>query len=143
MRNSWNDYYEILQELYKETGSINVPIKFEYRNITIGRWLARQRNRYNKKILGVDKIRLLEALHIEWNLNVIIKNNLDAYWNNCFELAKKYYEEHGNLIIPVKYAVEGVNLGVWLRGQRSAYRGNNRRKISAEQIRKLESIGIV
>ena len=140
---SWNEYYEILKDIKKSNGTINLPIKFEYKGVPVGRWLSRQRNRKQKGILSTERIALLEELDIEWNLNNIIKQNYDAYWDKCFELAKQYYEENGNLLIPVSYFVEDINLGVWLRGQKGAYHGNNRRKITTEHIKRLESIGIV
>lgn len=140
---SWNEYYEMLKDIKKNNGTINLPIKFEYNGVPVGRWLSRQRNRKQKGILSTERIALLEELDIEWNLNNIIKQKNDAYWDKCFELAKQYYEEHGNLLIPVSYSVEDINLGVWLRGQKGAYRGNNRRKITKEHIAQLESIGIV
>lgn len=122
---SWNEYYELLKEIKKNNGTINLPIKYEYKGEPIGRWLSRQRNRKQKGILSIERIALLEELDIEWNLNNIIKQNLDDYWDRCFELAKRYYEENGNLLIPVKYSVDGINLGVWLRGQKGAYQGKN------------------
>lgn len=140
---SWNEYFEIIKMAKEEMGTINLPIKFEYDGVAIGRWLSRQRNRKKKGLLSETKIKLLEDLDIEWDLNNCVKKKYDEYWNRCFDLAKQYYFEHGNLLIPVSYTVEDVNLGVWLRGQREAYRGKNRRKITTEHIKQLESIGIV
>jgi len=67
-----------------------------------------------------------------------------------YNLAKNYYEKYGNLEIPNKfkttngidYDKSGVALGEWLSTQRQAYKGMDRRKITEEQIRLLENIGI-
>lgn len=63
---------------------------------------------------------------------------MDATWNAWYELACRYYREHGNLDIPKRDAYEGKNLGLWLQRQRNEYEAG---KLSAEQIQKLEVLG--
>lgn len=48
---SWNEYYEMLKDIKKNNGTINLPIKFEYNGVPVGRWLSRQRNRKQKELL--------------------------------------------------------------------------------------------
>ena len=72
-----------------------------------------------------------------------------------FELARRYYEEHGNLRMAADYVVEGVWLGRWLREQKTrmeeeadygenniASDGKSRSPLTKGQRDKLLSIGI-
>ncbi len=61
-------------------------------------------------------------------------------WDYNYELAKEYYECHGDLNIPKDYIINGVKLGIWLSNIKIKY---SLGKLSKEQINKLESIGII
>jgi len=64
-------------------------------------------------------------------------------WESYFKLAKDFYHQYGNLNIHQDYSVkiddDIVNLGLWLHNQRQFYK---KRRLSAEKIRMLESIGM-
>lgn len=72
-------------------------------------------------------------------------------WQDKYKLAKAYYEHYGNLEIPFDYKTingyerdkEGFNLGYWINTQRRTYKGDSTRKISEEQIRLLDEIGMI
>lgn len=70
---------------------------------------------------------------------------LNEGWMNGYRQAKAYFEEHGDLNVPVRYKTEtGFALGNWLSNQREAKEGESRsKKLTEEQIRQLESIGMV
>ena len=65
-------------------------------------------------------------------------------------MAKIYYEHYGNLKIPqtfrtkngIDYDEKGIALGIWISTQRQAYHGKETNKITEEQIKKLEQIGM-
>ncbi|MDE7211763.1 MAG: helicase associated domain-containing protein, partial [Lachnospiraceae bacterium] len=55
----------------------------------------------------------------------------------------EYYAEHKNLEVPAAYATEdGYSLGAWVATQRKIYTGKTAGRLSAEQIRRLEGIGM-
>ena len=74
-------------------------------------------------------------------------------WKLMYELAKQYYQEHGNLLVPARYICEdGMRLGNWIQNQRKAYknratpkeeRNNNSSPLTDEQVKLLEDIGMV
>ena len=71
-------------------------------------------------------------------------------WLDMYNCAKKYYEEHGNLEVKLRYITEdGIKLGFWIYNQKKAYKNrfieNNNTLIplTDEQIFMLESIGIM
>lgn len=69
-------------------------------------------------------------------------------WNKNYELAKKYYEYHGNLSIKntfitingYEYDSRGTPLGLWIYTQRKKYHNGT---LDDVKIRLLESIGMV
>ena len=79
-----------------------------------------------------------------------MKNNTKESWMYKYSLAKVYFEHHGNLEIPCgyktlngyEYTEEGIALGTWLNTQRKAYKGMSNCKITEEQIKLLEEIGM-
>ena len=93
------------------------------------------------------------------NFNIEIKNieedkegetNFEK-WMKKYKLAESYYKHHGNLEIPVRfkttngyeYDEEGIKLGNWINTQRQAYKGQGKYKLTEEQKKLLEKIGIV
>ena len=69
-------------------------------------------------------------------------------WDMMYELAKKYYEYHGNLKISRSFKTingydideNGYNLGVWITTQKTNY---NKSILSEDRIEKLEEIGMM
>ena len=142
----WNKMYEYAEEYYKEHGNLLIPHSFllitDEEIITLGHWIAYQRAQYKKKQLVQERIELLESIGMVWKVDLEKKNN--NKWLKKFEYAKKYYEEHGDLLMPRSFILitdhERVNLGTWIQAQRDSYRNQ---KLSQERIELLESIGMV
>ena len=80
----------------------------------------------------------LEALGMEWEKEGTI------LWNRKFILAKAYYEQNGNLDMPVSYCVEGIKLGRWISNIRTKRKnpGSSGMVLDEERIRQLDSIGM-
>ena len=67
-------------------------------------------------------------------------------FEDWYEIAKKYYEEHGDLLVPRIYEdEEGHKLGRWIERLRAVYNGNPKIKVALTQtgIVMLEKIGMV
>lgn len=63
-------------------------------------------------------------------------------FDEWYELAKLYYEAHGNLLVPVSYvSPDGSHLGGWISRIRNAYIYTG--SLSIEQVHMLEKIGMV
>ena len=139
----WNKNYELAKKYYEYHGDLKIPAKFktingyEYNDtgVNLGAWLYTQRQNKN---LSDERRKLLASIGMR------LMDYNDLQWNKNYELAKKYYEYHGNLEIPVKfktingyeYDEAGVSLGVWLAKQRF---NNN---LSKERKKLLSDIGI-
>ncbi|WP_418412619.1 helicase associated domain-containing protein, partial [Anaerobutyricum hallii] len=65
-------------------------------------------------------------------------------WNEKYALAKRYYEEFGDLNVPVSYCVNGVKLGRWISNVRSKRKhpGASGMVLDEDRIRLLDRIGM-
>ncbi len=68
---------------------------------------------------------------------------LTASWDAMYLLAARYYKEHGDLNVPIRYqAPGGYSLGRWLQVQRRIRSGKIAGELSEERERKLDAIGM-
>lgn len=90
---------------------------------------------------------------INQNLYEILKyvsDRLSMTWMEKYNLAKAYFNHYGDLEIPIsfkttngqEYDENGIALGQWIANQRNAYKGTCRQKITPDQIKLLEEIGM-
>lgn len=61
-------------------------------------------------------------------------------WLDKYEIAKQYYNEHQDLLVPDKFMYKNINLGNWIYWQRKNYKDN---KLSSDKINLLNNIGMV
>ena len=123
----WNDKYEAAKEYYRRHGNLNVPVSYKTENgILLGRWVGKQR--VNKKLTAKQR-EMLNRIGMVWSKG--------DPWEERFDLAKQYYDEHGDLNISQSYVINDIWLGKWVYEQRK-----NKAKLSREQICRLESIGM-
>lgn len=133
---------ERAKKYYVEFGDLRVPPKYvDEDGFALGQWIMNLRSIYNGNATGLlDKKRIqqLESIGIEWR----IKDNLT--WEQWYELAEEYFNIHGNLKMPNIFEMNGHKVGQWLVNQRRAKNHpENGRKITQEQIEKLDQIGMV
>ena len=90
-----------------EHGSLSVPADYVAEDgCKLGRWIRRQKELYRKIIASPDMVGNIPDLHrVRLEKLVQIGFDLDVKdsWEKKYELAKKYYEEHGNLRMPGDY----------------------------------------
>ena len=152
LKMTWEDYYNLAESYYKHHGHLNISQRFKTTNgyeyeeegVNLGKWISRQRQAYKgqgkiteeqKKLL--EKIGMVPDVHSD-------------NWLKNYNLAESYYKHYGNLEIPVKfktingyeYDEEGVKLGIWISTQRTTYKGQGHCKITEEQKKLLEKIGM-
>ena len=152
---SWDSWYELAKAYYEHHNNLDVPIHFRTLNgyeydesgINLGIWIRNQRNVKNGHSdykLTEEKIKKLEDICMIWE-------PFEYQWNIMYNLAKIYYEHHGNLLIPnhfktingYEYDEQGVNLGTWIRYQRYIKKSKIDYKLTEEKIKKLEDIRMI
>ena len=70
-------------------------------------------------------------------------DTLTASWDVMYQLAVQYYHENGDLNIANNYrTAEGYSLGKWVFNQRNIRNGRIKGKLTDEQIKKLDEIGM-
>ena len=72
----------------------------------------------SKNKLTPKQVKLLDNLGIVWKRN-------SNKWDEMFDLAKKYYLEHKNLLVDTHSKYKGQNLGYWINHQRDDYKKRN------------------
>jgi len=106
--------------------------------ITYYRYLGQYENIVNERFQVIDETRDCKRLFAE------LEQRLNCSWELMYAEAKKYYCEHGNLLVPKNYKTEaGLSLGLWLNTQRQIYKGKADGFLTDEQIAQLNEIGIV
>ena len=156
IKENWMYKYNLAKAYFKHNGNLEISQSYKTLNgyeyaeegIALGAWLNTQRQAY--KGVGTckiteEQIKLLEKIGMRFETR---DNNEE--WNKKYELAKIYFAHNGNLEIPhnyktfngYEYAENGITLGRWITNQRQAYKGLGTCKITEEQIKLLEEIGM-
>ena len=143
---SWKEMYEYAKKYYESHGDLEIPVKFKTNDginynpngqINLGQWISKQRRRC---LPESEREKLLLQIDMRFE-----NKNSTLSWKEMYELAKKYYEVHGNLEIPrwfktndgVTYDPNGkINLGQWITNQRYLC------LIKSEQSKSLLQIGM-
>ena len=162
----WQKYYELAKAYSKEHDNLLlVPDDFKTVNgyeydesgEELGEWIYLQRRAYKGTgtvKISEEKIKMLEEIGMVWDAKSLREAEAELRWQRYYELAKAYSKEHDNLLVPSRFVTvngidestekEAVNLGVWIKNQRKAYRGEGGyKKLPEEKIKMLEEIGMV
>ena len=131
----WDQGYAEAKAYYEANGNLNVSGSYvSMSGYKLGGWVADQREKGREKHIP-ERRKRLDAIGMIW-----VKPDP---WEVRYQLAKVYYEEHGNLKIPYKYRADGVWLAKWINEQKHIYAGNREGKtLRQDQVRRLEMIGI-
>ncbi|CAE8594843.1 unnamed protein product [Polarella glacialis] len=137
---AWEDNFEFLKAYKQEHGHTRVPKSYAADDgFQLGTWVDRQRQarkgQAGRKI-DAEQIEQLDSLGFAWG------GKKAASWEEGFKFLKAYNQEHGHTKVPKSYAADdGFQLGTWVDRQRQARKGQAGRKIDAEQIEQLDSLG--
>lgn len=133
---SWDDYYELAVQYYKEHGNLLVPSNYSKNGMNLGYWINDQRKtmkgKGHRKDLTEEQIQKLDEIGMVWD-------KFKEQWDETYSIAKAYYEEHGNLDGLRDLKIDGKNIYQWLGDQIKSY---NKGTLSKERTELLEQIGI-
>ena len=139
-RHPWKAWLKKL-EWYKDVyGDLNVPGDFEDHTFHLGNWIIEQRKKRHAGLLSEQQIADLDNLGMLWNVALRPRT-----WDEWYADAFHYFEEHGDLQVPVKYETEeGYSLGNWIYTQcRIRKDESDKGTLTQSQIDKLDAIHIV
>lgn len=132
---NWESRFDLIKQYYEEHGTINISQKEVVQGIWLGKWIVSQKKAMQEGKLTHEQIEMLKTLPME---EVGRKDHL---WWSMYEEAKKYYEEVGNLNIPINYLTSnGKKLSDWIIRQRRNYKLG---KMPSEHKEKLDEIGFI
>ena len=139
--------YLLAKNYYEKNGNLLIPnsfrtsdgINYDENGTNLCSWV--EYTRKNKTLSEKEK-KLLEQIGIYW------ENKTDYIWNRNYELAKKYFNHYGNLMVStsfktndgINYDENGVQLGNWLNTQRRVYKKNKPGVLTDEHIDLLNKI---
>lgn len=90
-----------------------------------------------------DTFQVIDELYDVRKLLRKLTDSLNTSWDACYAEAEAYFLENGHLRVPKSYVAGcGMKLGLWLSVQRRIYGGKAAGRLSTEQIKRLEAIGI-
>ena len=136
----WEKAFALAVAYYEQNGNLNMPRSYvTAAGEKLGCWVANQQWAYQKGKLSDDQIMRLERIGMYWG------NRNDRQWNEGYQEAKRYFEAHGDLKVPVDYVSPGgYALGKWVKRQR--YTRHNPEKscavLTEERIARLDAIGM-
>ncbi len=140
---AWEKYYAAAEAYYEAHGDLMVSIcEKNYRGVNLGAWIANLRTYYKSGIqtayLTPERIGALEAIGMIWSA-------VDYLWERNYYAAVKFHKTHGHLDVPASYVDEdGIRLGAWIFSLRASQKNTNKRaKLTDEQIRRLNEIGML
>ena len=106
--------------------------------LSLGVWLVTQRRVREGQIQGnltEQQIARLDSIGMVWG------NRKEIAWQHGFEVAKKYHDTYGNLMVPGKYTdPDGYPLGQWIIKTRQQKLNG---RLKEERIAQLDEIGMV
>ena len=131
---AWERGLEEARKFREQFGNLQVPAKYKTKDdYPLGKWINNARKRRNDGKLTEERIRQLDQLGMAWKV-------FDVRWEQGYALAAVYAQEYGNLDVPRDYkTADGKTLGRWIQNQELAY---EQKKLSADQIKRLETIGM-
>ena len=139
LSSSWDYYFSEASIYYAEHGSLNIPKRYTTpAGLSLGVWLVTQRRVREGQIQGnltEQQIARLDSIGMVWG------NRKEIAWQHGFEVAKKYHDTYGNLMVARKYVdPDGYPLGQWILKTRQQKLNG---RLKEERIAQLDEIGMV
>ncbi|MDG2171645.1 MAG: Helicase associated domain protein [Gammaproteobacteria bacterium] len=129
----FNEGFRYLKKYFEREGHSNVPRKYEVDGFNLGQWVGNCRERFKYNKLSKDQIDKLKSVNFIFDM-------LQEKFNEGFRYLKKYFEREGHSNVPMKYEVDGFNLGRWVGTCRNRFKNN---KLSKDRIEKLKTVDFI
>jgi len=140
---SWDLMYGLARQYFELNGNLEVTKRYVTPDgYALGSWINTQRLVRAGKVCGrlTDKqIEQLDKIGMRW------EGIRDLSWEKYYAAARRFYEEHGNLLVNISdNDYNGVSLGRWIAQLRNYKKsGINSSYLTPERTEMLNSIGMV
>ena len=138
---AWERYFAAAKAYREKYGDLKVPAGYRTEaGVKLGSWLSNLRtyrkSGLRKNYLTEERMRVLDGLGMEWSVP-------DYLFERNYAAALEYWKEHGNLDVPAgQVSGDGVRLGNWIQKLRRIRRGAGEGRLTEEQIKRLDEIGM-
>jgi superfamily II DNA or RNA helicase len=126
--NLWEEGVAALKMFKAREGHCRVPRHHREQIFRLGQWVKEQRK--SGRAMPANRWHLLDDIGFVWHPH-------ELEWEEAFLALSNYRAREGHCRVPLNHIEGTVELGIWVRGQRSR-KGKN-----AERNRRLEEIGFV
>lgn len=143
LSSSWDMMYSRAKRYYEQNGNLIISDKYKTEdNISLGAWVSNQRRIRAGRLIGnltEQQIEKLDAIGMIWS------GRYEVTWERNFTAAVQYYEEFGNLDVPMSYADgNGIELGRWILCIRQIHaRVGSSAYLTEERINLLDRLGMI
>jgi superfamily II DNA or RNA helicase len=127
----WEEAFVLLQKFNKREGHCLVKHGHMEDGFELSRWVITQRQTHAKNQLTADRVHRLNSLDFSWD-------PLTEQWNEAYEALVKFREREGHCRVPDGHVEDGLNLGRWVKKQRSF-----QMQMSSDRTKRLKSLGFI
>jgi hypothetical protein len=125
----WNKQYAKLTEFKRKNGHCLVPRGY-MEDMSLGKWVDKQRQSHSKNKLQLDRKDLLEDIGFVWNVE-------NHQWHLQYQKLVAFKRKNGNCHVPSTYQKD-PSFGTWVSWQRNFHR-QNRLRLDRKNL--LEELG--
>jgi hypothetical protein len=143
--------YESLLDFKRKHGHVKVPYQYN-ENKKLGNWVRHWRGNYreykktNRQKGDSKRMKSLESIGLVDDITTgYAKGDVKQNWYGMYNQLLEFKQKHGHVKVPYQYD-ENKKLGMWVMTNRRNYREykrTNGQKGDPEQMKHLESIGLV
>jgi superfamily II DNA or RNA helicase len=126
---TWEQGFSALLQFQKSEGHCRVAAKFTHpvSGFKLGSWVSTQR--LKKSQLTVDKLKRLNSIGFTWD-------PISEQWEVGFAALVAFHQRHGHCRPAKSTTSPDLKVGTWVAKQRQ-----NKRRLTTEQIRRLDALG--
>ena len=115
----WEEMFQRLQRFAERNGHVRIPESGESGDAALANWVTWQRQEQRRGNLRPDRATRLAALP-EWSWSV-----QRSAWEEGYQHLVRYVARERSARVSQAHEDDGYKLGVWVAGQRDAYRQGN------------------
>lgn len=106
--------------------------------------VRRLRSEGREALIVREKFTVIDQVQDCRRLFEQMEESLHIDWEEYYQAAEAYRQEHGDLLVPQRHMTEtGQRLGAWLATQRCIRNGTKPGKLTQAQIDRLDALGMV
>ena len=128
---SWEFWFGLLEKFKERVGDLRVPPGHIEEGYRLRNWISNQRSAKNKGKLSSECIERLDDLGFIWDA-------IEDAWEEGFSKLLQYKETEGHCRVPLRFKLDGYNLGEWISHQRKT-----KKRMSRVCIERLDDLGFI